>query len=138
MDMLARTAFAQDATVAPDPASPDVIGDIMKSDRRGNWSDDFDAQASQGEKVASKLPVFSPQTVTYIETAIGQYQQIVAAGGWPVVPATKKLKLGVIDPDVEVLRKRLMVSGDLSQRAGISQSFDTYVDAAVKLSLIHI
>ena len=25
-----------------------------------------------------------------------------------------------------------MVSGDLSQRAGISQSFDTYVDAAVK------
>jgi murein L,D-transpeptidase YcbB/YkuD len=33
---------------------------------------------------------------------------------------------------VEALRKRLMVSGDLSQRAGISQSFDTYVDAAVK------
>ena len=30
------------------------------------------------------------------------------------------------------LRKRLMVSGDLSQRAGMSQSFDTYVDAAVK------
>ena len=132
MDMLARAAFAQDAAVAPDPASPDVIGDILKSDRRGNWSDDFDAQASQGEKVASKLPVFSPQTVTYIETAIGQYQQIVAAGGWPVVPATKKLRLGVIDPDVEALRKRLMVSGDLSQRAGISQSFDTYVDAAVK------
>ena len=48
------------------------------------------------------------------------------------MPATKKLKLGVIDPDVEALRKRLMVSGDLSQRAGISQSFDTYVDAAVK------
>ena len=58
--------------------------------------------------------------------------QIVAQGGWPIVPATKKLKLGVIDPDVEALRKRLMVSGDLSSRAGISQSFDTYVDAAVK------
>ena len=83
MDMLARAAFAQDAALAPDPASPDVIGDILKSDRRGNWSDDFDAQASQGEKVASKLPIFSPQTVTYIETAIGQYQQIVAQGGWP-------------------------------------------------------
>ncbi|MGO4842287.1 peptidoglycan-binding protein, partial [Rhizobiaceae sp. 2RAB30] len=60
------------------------------------------------------------------------YSNIVAQGGWPIVPATKKLQLGVVDPDVEVLRKRLMVSGDLSSRAGISQSFDTYVDAAVK------
>ena len=30
------------------------------------------------------------------------------------------------------LRKRLMISGDLSTTAGISDSFDTYVDAAVK------
>ena len=37
-----------------------------------------------------------------------------------------------IDPDVVPLRKRLMVSGDLSHSAGISKSFDTYVDAAVK------
>ena len=132
VNLVARAAFAQDAAVAPDAASPDVIGDILKSDRRGNWSDDFDAQASQGEKVASKLPIFSPMTVVYLEQAIGQYQQIVMQGGWPLVPATKKLKLGVIDPDVETLRKRLMVSGDLSPRAGMSQSYDTYVDAAVK------
>jgi L,D-transpeptidase YcbB len=70
--------------------------------------------------------------VMYVEAAIGQYQQIVAAGGWPVVPATKKLKLGVVHPDVEPLRRRLMISGDLSQRAGMSRSFDTYVDAALK------
>ena len=126
MDMLARAAIAQEAV------EPDAVGQILQSERRGNWTDDFDAQASGSAKVASKLPVFAPETVTYIEQAIAQYQQIVAQGGWPMVPATKKLKLGVIDPDVEVLRKRLMVSGDLSQRAGISQSFDTYVDAAVK------
>jgi L,D-transpeptidase YcbB len=65
VNLLARSAFAQDAA-QPEAASPDVIGDILKSDRRGNWSDDFDAQASQGEKIASKLPIFSPQTVTYI------------------------------------------------------------------------
>ncbi len=95
---------------APDAASPDVIGDILKSDRRGNWSDDFDAQASQGDKVASKLPIFSPQTVTYLEQAIGQYQQIVAQGGWPMVPATKKLKLGV----------------DRSRRRGAAQAADGF------------
>ncbi len=126
VNLVAGSAFAQEA------AEGDAIGQILKSQRRGNWSDDFDAQANQVSKVASKLPVFSPQTVTYIQQAIGEYQQIVAQGGWPQVPATKKLKLGVVDPDVEPLRKRLMVSGDLSKSAGLSQSFDTYVDAAVK------
>jgi L,D-transpeptidase YcbB len=126
LDLIAGVALAQEAQ------GLDAVGEILKSQGRSNWSDDFDAQATQGSKIASKLPIFSPQTVTYIEQAIGQYQQIVAQGGWPVVPATKKLQLGVVDPDVEVLRKRLMISGDLSTRAGISQSFDTYVDAAVK------
>jgi murein L,D-transpeptidase YcbB/YkuD len=109
-----------------------VIGDILNSSRRGNWDDTFDARATGGDKVASNLPIFSPQTVSYIEQAIGTYQNIVAQGGWPVVPDTKKLQLGVEDPDVIVLRKRLMVSGDLPAQAGISPVFDTYVDAAVK------
>ncbi|RUM98662.1 murein L,D-transpeptidase [Pseudaminobacter arsenicus] len=118
---LSGAAFAQN-----------VIGDILNSSRRGNWDDTFDARASEGGKVASNLPIFSPQTVSYIEQAIGVYQNIVAQGGWPIVPDTKKLQLGVEDPDVVVLRKRLMVSGDLSTQAGISPVFDTYVDAAVK------
>jgi murein L,D-transpeptidase YcbB/YkuD len=113
-------------------SAQDVIGDILNSPSRGNWDDQFDARASQGGKVASNLPIFSQQTVGYVEQAIGQYSNIAAQGGWEQVPATKKLKLGVVDPDVVPLRRRLMVSGDLSQNAGISEAFDTYVDAAVK------
>jgi murein L,D-transpeptidase YcbB/YkuD len=64
--------------------------------------------------------------------AIQQYQQIVASGGWPEVPADKKLQIGVSDPAVVVLRKRLMVSGDLPEQAGISPAFDSYVDAAAR------
>src|SRR5690606_7675630 len=74
----------------------------------------------------------SPETASYVEQAIVAYSNIVASGGWPMVPATKKLQLGVIDPDVEVLRRRLMVSGDLSPRAGMSPAFDSYVDEALK------
>jgi len=118
---LAGKAFAQDA-----------IGEILSSSRRGNWDDTFDARASQGGKVASNQPIFSPQTVSYVEQAIGQYQGIVSQGGWPEVPSTKKLQLGVEDADVKALRQRLMVSGDLSAQAGISPVFDTYVDSAVK------
>ncbi|MGE3305502.1 MAG: murein L,D-transpeptidase [Rhizobiaceae bacterium] len=118
---IAGNAFAQD-----------VIADIIKAPRRGNWDDQFDARAAEGGKVASRLPIFSSETVTYIEQAVAQYRGIVAQGGWPTVPPNKKLRLGVVDPDVEALRRRLMVSGDLSQSAGISPAFDTYVDAAVK------
>ncbi|MDQ2633177.1 MAG: L,D-transpeptidase family protein [Pseudomonadota bacterium] len=124
-------ALAMAAISAPAGAQ-DFIAEILQSKGRGNWDDTFDARASQGDKVASTLPIFSPQTVMYVEQAVAQYSGIVAQGGWPMVPATKKLELGVVDPDVVVLRKRLMMSGDLSTSAGISQSFDTYVDAAVK------
>jgi len=114
-------------------SAQDVIQDILNANRRGSWDDQFDAKASgSGAKVKSHLPIFSPETVSYIEQAIGQYSNIVAQGGWQQVPATKKLTLGVTDPDVEALRRRLMVSGDLSTNAGMSQSFDSYVDAAVK------
>jgi murein L,D-transpeptidase YcbB/YkuD len=113
-------------------SAQDVIGEVLGSSRRGNWDDQFDARVSQGAKVASTLPVFTAQTAAFTQQAIAQYQNIVAQGGWPVVPATKKLRLGVEDPDVQVLRKRLMISGDLSPRAGLSDSFDTYVDAALK------
>lgn len=118
---LSRTASAQD-----------VINQILTAESRGNWDDQFDARASQGGKVASTQPIFSPNTIINVEQAIAQYQGIVAQGGWPVVPARKKLRLGVIDPDVVALRQRLIISGDLSPNAGISEAFDSYVDAAVK------
>lgn len=120
-------AFAAGAASAQD-----AVDGILKASGQGSWDDTFDARATQGGKVASTLPVFSPQTVTYTEQAIGQYRDIVAQGGWPQVPATKKLQLGVSDADVVPLRKRLMVSGDLPQSAGLSESFDSYVDAALK------
>ncbi|KQZ16752.1 amidase [Mesorhizobium sp. Root552] len=120
------------SVIAGGASAQNVVDDILKAAGRGNWDDTFDARATGRGKVASTLPIFSPQTISYTEQAIAQYQDIVSRGGWEQVPATKKLKLGVIDPDVVPLRKRLMVSGDLPQSAGFSESFDSYVDAAVK------
>jgi murein L,D-transpeptidase YcbB/YkuD len=123
---LAATALSGSAM------AQDVIGDLLNAPRRGTWDDEFDARASEGDKVQSTLPIFSPQTVVYLEQAIAQYQGIVSQGGWPTVPVINKLKLGMSDPAVTELRKRLMIAGDLSKSAGISDAFDTYVDAAVK------
>lgn len=120
--LLARPALAQS-----------TIEDILASTQRAHWDDQFDARAStQSGDVVSTAPVFSAETVAYIEQTLHQYSDIVGRGGWPMVPARKPLRLGMVDPDVDALRRRLMVSGDLSERAGVSTAFDTYVDAAVK------
>ncbi|MIL09341.1 murein L,D-transpeptidase [Salmonella enterica subsp. enterica] len=119
-------AFAQE--------QDNIIGEILRSPKTGNWDDQFDAQVSArgSEKVSTTTPIFSPETINYTEQAINNYSGIVQQGGWPRVPDTKKLKLGVNDADVQALRQRLIVSGDLSADAGVSSEFDTYVDAALK------
>ncbi len=110
-----------------------VIDEVLGAPKRGNWDDEFDAKASEvSTKVSSTLPIYSPETISYVERAIEQYGAIVSAGGWNEVPSTKKLNIGVNDPAVAALRQRLIVSGDLAKRAGVSNSFDSYVDAAVK------
>jgi murein L,D-transpeptidase YcbB/YkuD len=129
---LSGAATLAAAAVAGGARAQDVLGDILGATSRGDWQEQFDARVSEGGKVASTLPIFSPQTVSFTEQAIAQYQTIVGQGGWPQVPDTKKLQIGVVDPDVVPLRKRLMVGGDLPQGAGLSQSFDSYVDAALK------
>ena len=109
-----------------------VIDRILKNPGHGNWNDQFDAQKSGAGLNASKSPIFSDQTPLYIERAIGEYRQIVASGGWPVVPANQKLELGATSRNVPLLRQRLAISGDLDRAAGNSDVYDTWVTAAVK------
>ncbi|MBV2142776.1 L,D-transpeptidase family protein [Falsochrobactrum sp. TDYN1] len=119
---LASSAFAQQQ----------ALTDILAAPRRGNWADQFDARATGAQTVATYQPVLSQQTVASLQTSIAQYTDIAGRGGWPAVPGNAKLRLGVNDPSVQVLRQRLIVSGDLPREAGGSSAFDTYVDAAVK------
>ncbi|MBC2884886.1 L,D-transpeptidase family protein [Ochrobactrum sp. CM-21-5] len=120
------------STMVPSAFAQQALTDVLAAPRRGNWDDQFDARATGGQKVATNQPVLSMQTVDNLQAAIAQYTDIAGRGGWPTVPGNAKLKLGVTDPSVQALRKRLMISGDLPQSAGLSSSFDTYVDAAVK------
>lgn len=100
---------------------------------RAEWADRFDATLPAVNAVKSSEPTLSPETASYLELAIQRYQQIVSQGGWPMVPPGEPtLRLGVKNAKVQVLRQRLMISGDLSQTAGSAQTFDSYVDAAVR------
>jgi L,D-transpeptidase YcbB len=126
--MSAAVAFAPSMVFAQQL----TIDDIIKDPARGKWNDQFDTGAKSKQDVASTLPIFSDQTILHVESAISQYSSIVQQGGWPVVQATKKMKLGFRDPAVEQLRRRLIISGDIDANAGISDTFDSFVDAGVK------
>jgi L,D-transpeptidase YcbB len=110
----------------------DPINAVLNSPRRGNWSDEFDARRDDSTPGTTTLPVFSDQTPYFIELAMQEYQAISASGGWPVVPATEKLEMGTISKAVPLLRKRLIISGDLPRNSGDSVVFDSWVNGAVK------
>lgn len=120
------------ATVAPALAE-DPIAEVLQNGS-AEWQDGFDAASVGAADVRTTIPTLSPQIVNALQTAITQYSDIVSRGGWPVVPAEKKLKIGMRDPAVVILRQRLAVSGDLPAEAGAaaSDAFDSYVDAATK------
>ncbi|GEO84607.1 MULTISPECIES: L,D-transpeptidase family protein [Alphaproteobacteria] len=126
-------AAAGAVAIAGQAVAQTAIDELISAPKRGNWDDQFDAKASRtAAAVTSNTPMLSANNFIYIQQAITEYQAIVANGGWPQVTPSVKLKIGVIDPSVQQLRQRLMISGDLPRSAGMSNSFDSYVDGAVK------
>lgn len=100
---------------------------------QAEWSDRFDATLPDVVAVKSSLPTLSPGAADRLRTAIQTYSQILARGGWPTVPTGEPtMRLGVKHPNVARLRQRLFVTGDLHQRQGRPEVFDSYVDAAVR------
>ena len=140
MDAFSRRSFLSSAAALGAAAwaggafAQDALDEIINAPRRGAWDDQFDAKASRtATEVVTNNPTFSPDTIANTQSAIGQYQQIASAGGWPQVnPGQAKLELGVTDQSVQSLRQRLIISGDLPRSAGVSSEFDSYVDGAVK------
>ncbi|MFO1184224.1 MAG: L,D-transpeptidase family protein [Bauldia sp.] len=109
----------------------DPIAAVLRL-RAGQWSTGFDTGAAGAPKIIGTTPIFSRETTAGIELAIQRYSEIVAEGGWPEIPEGQNLKLGAKGPAVEALREWLITSGDLSPTAGVSEVFDSYVDAAVR------
>ncbi|WP_160005798.1 murein L,D-transpeptidase [Rhizobium sp. 18055] len=132
---LASAAMVGAGAVAAPALAQTAIDSLINAPERGDWDDQFDAKAASRTATAmiSNTPILGPQSVSSIQQAIGQYQQIASAGGWPQVnPGEQRLQIGVTDQSVQALRQRLAVTGDLPREAGMSSSFDSYVDGAVK------
>ena len=104
----------------------------MPSDQtdQAEWVQTYDAAISKSLD-RSTSPLLSPATVTATEAALESFRTLVSQGGWPQMPRVP-LKLGMTHPAVVDLRRRLIASGDLDAAAGLSEVFDSFVEAGVR------
>jgi len=97
------------------------------------WNPGFDSASRTITMPRSRFATLSSSTAQSIEQAIQNYQGILSRGGWPSVTlGRERLRVGMRDRAVTLLRQRLIVSADLDQAAGVSEIFDSYVEAGVR------
>ncbi|MBN9669835.1 L,D-transpeptidase family protein [Roseibium aggregatum] len=117
----------------PAASAQTALQSLQQNRQKVEWADNFDIATENITEVNSSAPTLSPETANYIAVAIDRYQRIVQAGGWGTVTGGgKALRIGAKDPRVVELRRRLIASGDLEQQAGLSNTFDSYVDSALR------
>jgi murein L,D-transpeptidase YcbB/YkuD len=79
----------------------------------------------------SHEPTFDEGTAQRIREAALSYSDIAVRGGWPTIPAEAKFTIGVPGPHDDLLRKRLLISGDLAPDK-VSGPYDDALAEAVK------
>ena len=125
--VLASVIGAEPASAADESGWPRFPGSAYAS--QGDPSDK--AFIKEWEATPPKgYPTLSNANVAATKAAVRRYTDIVAAGGWRLLPDVQ-LQQGTQHPAVELLRERLLISGDLREQGG-GASFDFYVDKAVK------
>jgi len=93
-------------------------------------------KALNSNDIAEALNNLKPGNFMYVHMRNGlkRYREIAMKGGWPQVPNGNVLKLNVIDARVLLLRKYLIITGDLSASTNSENDsvFDMNVENAVK------
>jgi murein L,D-transpeptidase YcbB/YkuD len=79
----------------------------------------------------SHEPTFDEGTAQRIKEAALSYSDMAVRGGWPMIPADAKFALGVAGPNDDLLRQRLLISGDLAADKATGP-FDEVLAEAVK------
>ena len=93
------------------------------------------AGAATAPDIGAFLDGLAPQSLQYARTvdALGAYRAIAAAGGWETLPEGETLKVGMRDPRVPILRRRLRDAGDLiGEPSTDPELYDPQLEAAVR------
>src|ERR1700716_128653 len=111
--------FSQGSAGAPLPAKPATWAP-MGAHPAAHAAPAKPAAASTPESrsaaalALSHEPIFDEGTAQRIREAALSYSDIAVRGGWPAIPAQAKFVAGTPGPHDDLLRQRLLVSGDLA------------------------
>lgn len=127
-------ALATAAMLHPAAAQESRV-DALVTGGVSEWQPEFDANFNPRELGAPEIDyaTLSGVTIPSMQQAIDRYAAVVSRGGWPAIPHGQMLRVGVRDQRVAILRKRLIISGDLRpQQGGRPEVFDSFVEHAVR------
>jgi len=104
------------------PARQDLVAVLGTAVRENNLSDAMERLAPAHSEYGA------------LRSALKRYQKIEAKGGWPAVPAIKRLKVGERSAAAPALRRRLAITGDLDASMEEDQRpvYDVKLAEAVK------
>jgi len=85
----------------------------------------------------SHEPTYDEGSAQRIREAALSYSEIAVRGGWPTIPADAKFASGVQGPHDELLRQRLIVSGDLAADKATGAYDGALADAIKRFQLRH-
>jgi murein L,D-transpeptidase YcbB/YkuD len=85
----------------------------------------------------SHEPTYDEGTAQRIREAALSYSDLAVRGGWPVIPAEAKFAVGVAGPHDDLLRQRLLISGDLAADKGSGPYDDAVAEAVKRFQIRH-
>ena len=108
----AATTLAQSkpATIAPAGAAPAAHAAPAKPAAAASTPE----QRSAAALALSHEPTFDEGSAQRIREAALSYSDLAVRGGWPTIPADAKFANRIPSPNDDLLRKRLIISGDLA------------------------
>jgi murein L,D-transpeptidase YcbB/YkuD len=125
-------AFAQQP---PKPAPPAPVGATTPAPHQTPAKPAAAASTAEQRSAAALLlsdqPTFDEGTQQRIREAALSYGDLAVRGGWPAIPADARFALGTAGPNDDLLRQRLIISGDLDPEKA-SGPFDDFLADSVK------
>jgi murein L,D-transpeptidase YcbB/YkuD len=90
--------------------------------------------ALDAERVSEAFAAARPQHPIYaaLRQALLKLREVQARGGWPQLPPGTRLKSGMHDPRVSLLRRRLALGGYLPAEAAEGEDYDPVLEDAVR------
>src|SRR5205807_7310364 len=111
---------------APAPAKPAVAANPARVAAPKAAPASTPESRSAAALALSHEPTFDEGTAQRIKEAALSYSDLAVRGGWPTIPTDAKFSIGVQASNDDLLRQRLIISGDLAAEKS-SGAFDDAV-----------